>query len=46
MHAAPLAALDLPRKVLVLSDAHARTNVSDTAPTVMTARYDLDPDLR
>jgi uncharacterized protein (DUF302 family) len=44
MVAEPLAALDLPLKVLVWSDG-ARTAVSYTAPHALAARYGLDDDL-
>ena len=45
MDAAPLAALDLPLKVLVCSDG-LQTNVSYTAPSALAARYDLSDELR
>lgn len=41
MEAAPLAALDLPLKLLVWQDS-AETRVSYTAPGVLAARYGLD----
>lgn len=44
MVAAPLAALDLPLKVLVWADGPA-TKVSYTAPTVLAARYELADEL-
>ena len=44
MVAAPLAALDLPLKVLVWDDGH-QTKVSYTAPAALAARYGLDDDL-
>jgi uncharacterized protein (DUF302 family) len=44
MDAVPLAALDLPLKVLVWDDA-GQTKVSYVAPSVITARYGLNPDL-
>jgi len=44
MDAAPLAALDLPLKVLVWANGD-QTNVSYTAPDVLAARYGLEPDL-
>jgi uncharacterized protein (DUF302 family) len=44
MVAAPLAALDLPLKVLVWADAH-QTNVSYTAPEELAARYELSDEL-
>jgi uncharacterized protein (DUF302 family) len=43
MQSSPLAALDLPLKVLVWSDGNA-TKVSYTAPAALAARYDLSPD--
>jgi uncharacterized protein (DUF302 family) len=44
MAAAPLAALDLPLKVLVWDD-DGQTKVSYYAPTALAARHHLDPDL-
>lgn len=44
MQAEPLAALDLPLKVLVWADA-GQTRVSHTAPGVLAARYALSPEL-
>jgi uncharacterized protein (DUF302 family) len=44
MAAAPLAALDLPLKVLVWADG-AQTKVSYTAPAELASRYDLDDEL-
>lgn len=44
MESAPLAALDLPLKVLVWADGK-QTKVSYMAPTVLSARYDLSADL-
>jgi uncharacterized protein (DUF302 family) len=44
MVAAPLAALDLPLKVLVWADGH-QTNVSYTAPEELAARYGLSDEL-
>lgn len=44
MVAAPLAALDLPLKVLVWAD-HGQTKLSYTAPTTLAARYDLSDEL-
>jgi uncharacterized protein (DUF302 family) len=44
MAAAPLAALDLPLKVLVWADGQ-ETNVSYTAPSALAARYGLDNEL-
>ena len=44
MVAAPLAALDLPLKVLVWADGD-KTSVSYTAPAVLAARYGLDGEL-
>jgi len=43
MQAAPLAALDLPLKVLVWDD-EGETKVSYLAPTELAARYELAPD--
>lgn len=44
MAAAPLAALDLPLKVLIWNDA-GQTKVSYTSPGELAARYDLTDDL-
>jgi uncharacterized protein (DUF302 family) len=44
MVAAPLAALDLPLKVLVWDD-DGQTRVSYTAPNTLAARYDLNDEL-
>lgn len=44
MQAAPLAALDLPLKVLVWLDVH-QTKLSYTAPRALAARYDLSEEL-
>jgi uncharacterized protein (DUF302 family) len=44
MDAVPLAALDLPLKVLVWGDGD-QTQVSYVSPTALGARYDLSPDL-
>jgi uncharacterized protein (DUF302 family) len=44
MAASPLAALDLPLKVLVW-DHDGQTNVSYTDPAALAARYDLGPEL-
>jgi uncharacterized protein (DUF302 family) len=44
MVAAPLAALDLPLKVLVWADGY-QTKLSYTAPASLAARYNLSPDL-
>lgn len=44
MESAPLAALDLPLKVLVWADGGA-TKVSYTSPAALGARYDLTADL-
>jgi uncharacterized protein (DUF302 family) len=44
MQSSPLAALDLPLKVLVWADG-SQTKVTYTAPAVLAARYDLGPDL-
>jgi uncharacterized protein (DUF302 family) len=43
MRAAPLAALDLPLKVLVWADADRGTQVSYADPSVVAARYGLTP---
>jgi uncharacterized protein (DUF302 family) len=44
MVSAPLAALDLPLKVVVWEDEHT-TKLSYTAPAALAARYGLDGDL-
>ena len=44
MAAAPLAALDLPLKVLIWADGDA-TKVSYLSPGALAARYQLDPDV-
>jgi uncharacterized protein (DUF302 family) len=44
MQASPLAALDLPLKVLIWDDA-GQTNVTYLAPKALAARYSLDADL-
>ncbi|HEV2243829.1 MAG TPA: DUF302 domain-containing protein [Streptosporangiaceae bacterium] len=44
MAAAPLAALDLPLKVLIWDDA-GQTKVTYVAPAELAARYQLGPDL-
>jgi uncharacterized protein (DUF302 family) len=44
MQAAPLAALDLPLKLLVWADGH-QTKLSYTRPAALAARYGLDDDL-
>ena len=44
MAASPLAALDLPLKVLVWND-EGQTKVTYTAPATLAARYHLDPGL-
>ena len=44
MQASPLAALDLPLKVLVWLDGH-QTRLSYTAPRALAARYDLSDEL-
>ena len=44
MVGAPLAALDLPLKVLVWAEPGQGTCVSYTAPAAIAARYGLDPD--
>jgi uncharacterized protein (DUF302 family) len=45
MDAVPLAALDLPLKVLVWADEDGTTRVSYADPTLVADRYDLDPPL-
>ncbi len=45
MEAVPLAALDLPLRVLVWADGD-RTKISYTAPTTLAARYGLSDDLK
>jgi uncharacterized protein (DUF302 family) len=45
MAAAPLAALDLPLKLLVWGDAEHGTKVSYTDPAVLAERYGLSPEL-
>ena len=44
MQSAPLAALDLPLKVLVWADG-SQTKVNYTAPAALATRYDLSADL-
>ena len=44
MEASPLAALDLPLKILVWDD-EAQTKVTFVAPQVLAARYGLSPEL-
>jgi uncharacterized protein (DUF302 family) len=44
MVAAPLAALDLPLKVLVWAEPGQATSVSYTAPATVAARYGLSPE--
>jgi uncharacterized protein (DUF302 family) len=44
MAAAPLAALDLPLKVLVWAEPGGATSVSYTAPPTLAARYGLTPE--
>ena len=44
MAAAPLAALDLPLKILVWADSDRGTLVSYTDPAALAARYGLSPD--
>ncbi len=44
MEAAPLAALDLPLKVLVWADG-SETKLTYTSPAALAARYDLDDQL-
>jgi uncharacterized protein (DUF302 family) len=43
MVASPLAALDLPLKVLVWAESGGATSVSYTAPATLAARYGLTP---
>jgi uncharacterized protein (DUF302 family) len=45
MDAVPLAALDLPLKVLIWADGERGTQVSYTAPDALAARYGLSPEL-
>lgn len=45
MASAPLAALDLPLKLLVWDDADHGTKVSYTDPAVLAQRYGLSPEL-
>jgi uncharacterized protein (DUF302 family) len=45
METAPLAALDLPLKVLVWADGERGTQVSYTDPSALVARYGLRPEL-
>lgn len=45
MEAVPLAALDLPLKILVWAGADHRAQVTYTAPAVLAARYGLGPEL-
>jgi uncharacterized protein (DUF302 family) len=44
MEASPLAALDLPLKVIVWAEPGGATSVSYTAPTQLAARYGLTPE--
>lgn len=44
MAAAPLAALDLPLKVLVWAEPGGATSISYTAPVTLAARYGLAPE--
>ena len=44
MAASPLAALDLPLKVLVWAEPGGTTSVSYTAPATLAARYGLTPE--
>lgn len=44
MDAAPLAALDLPLKILIWADG-SRTNVTYYSPAALAARYGLSPEL-
>jgi uncharacterized protein (DUF302 family) len=46
MQAAPLAALDLPLKLLVWADRDGTVRVSYTTPSYLAARYGLDDELR
>jgi uncharacterized protein (DUF302 family) len=43
MVASPLAALDLPLKIVVWAEPGQRTSVSYTAPSTLAARYGLSP---
>jgi uncharacterized protein (DUF302 family) len=45
MEAAPLAALDLPLKVVVWADGERGTQVSYTDPSALIARYGVRPDV-
>ena len=45
MEAAPLAALDLPLKVLVWADGERGTQVSYTDPSALIARYGFRPEV-
>jgi uncharacterized protein (DUF302 family) len=45
MDAVPLAALDLPLKVLVFSEDDGQTKLAYTAPSTLAARYGLDAEL-
>jgi uncharacterized protein (DUF302 family) len=45
MDAVPLAALDLPLKVVVWADDDGTTKVSYTSPAALATRYGLDPEL-
>jgi uncharacterized protein (DUF302 family) len=45
MDAAPLAALDLPLKILIWADAERGTQVSYTEPSALAARYGLRADV-
>jgi uncharacterized protein (DUF302 family) len=46
MQAAPLAALDLPMKLLVWADRNGTVRVSYNTPSYLAVRYGLDDDLR
>jgi uncharacterized protein (DUF302 family) len=46
MVAEPLAALDLPLKILVWADTNGATSISYNAPSYLAERYHLTPELR
>jgi uncharacterized protein (DUF302 family) len=46
MLAAPLAALDLPLKVLVWADAHGGVSISYNSPAYLASRHHLGDELR
>jgi uncharacterized protein (DUF302 family) len=46
MVAAPLAALDLPLKILVWEDDHGAVSLSYNSPQYLASRYHLDDELR